>query len=66
MNEAQLQMTAGTATGTGSVQRGGDADLLRAGHGGLDTGARGWRWLPPRGAASAQMQAGSPRRGSHD
>lgn len=66
MNEAQFQMTAGSTAGTGTVQHGSDTDLLRAGRGGLDTGARGWRWLPPRGAASTQMQAGNPRPNSRD
>ena len=66
MNEAQFQMTAGNTAGTGTVQHGSDADLLRAVRGGLDTGARGWRWLPPRGSASTQMQAGNPRPNSRD
>lgn len=54
MNESTQQMTAGTPLEAPGVQTT-TADATR-GDCGLDTGARGWRWMPPRG--TRQMQAG--------
>ncbi|MEQ8231888.1 MAG: hypothetical protein RLW61_11195 [Gammaproteobacteria bacterium] len=61
MNESQPQMTAGSTIGVtqGTLQQGADAEGMCPTRRGLDTGARGWRYLPPTARGSAQMQAGT-------
>lgn len=64
MNDSGMQMTAGVP-----VRHGAEAAAEQAAHatprgvadGGLDTGARGWRWLAP---AARQMQASTAERRS--
>ncbi|MEQ8663085.1 MAG: hypothetical protein RLW62_19900 [Gammaproteobacteria bacterium] len=61
MNETQPQMTAGGTIGVtqGTIQQGAAAEGARPTRRGLETGARGWRYLPPQGQRSTQMQAGA-------
>ena len=58
MNDARAQMTAGGSTvADGAAELAGPERTMNAFPGGLETGARGWRWLTPQ-RAGRQMQAG--------
>lgn len=59
MNDSGMQMTAGVPLRPGAksaAEPAARASCRSTAAGGLDTGARGWRWLTP---ATRQMQAGA-------
>lgn len=65
MNDSGMQMTAGVPVRHGAeaaAESTPRATARSAADGGLDTGARGWRWLTP---ATRQMQASAAGRQSN-
>ena len=62
MNDTRGQMTAGATTPATPAATEVAPAMARSpqqGAHGLDTGSRGWRWVPPRQAGTRQMQAAS-------
>jgi hypothetical protein len=59
MNDTRAQMTSGGSTvADNAAELAGPERTISAFPGGLETGARGWRWLTPV-RAGRQMQAGT-------